>query len=216
MLNPAQAVRRRRLYWATRILAFLVALALVMVKEAAHVLMLSDPLEPARAIDILNGAVPYRAEEAAQLFHLGLAPEVWMATFRPWPGMDALNIPVTGEETYSKEVLMKFGVPESAIHILPAARNTEEEERDALNELRRVGGNKIILVTSVYHTRRVKIIWHHLAGSSARALVHGAPEEPFDPDHWWRSSDDAKEVAHEYLGLLNAWAGFPLKPSPGD
>jgi hypothetical protein len=41
-------------------------------------------------------------------------------------------------------------------------------------------------------------------------LVRASTEDPFDAEHWWRTSNDALAVAREYLGLLNAWAGLPL------
>ena len=41
-------------------------------------------------------------------------------------------------------------------------------------------------------------------------MVRAAPEDPFDPRHWWRNSRDALDVVREVLGLLNAWAGLPV------
>ena len=28
---------------------------------------------------------------------------------------------------------------------------------------------------------------------------------------WWRDAGDGTTVVHEWFGLLNAWAGFPIK-----
>jgi len=41
--------------------------------------------------------------------------------------------------------------------------------------------------------------------------VRAASEDPFDPRHWWRSTGDALDVVREVLGLMNAWAGLPLR-----
>ncbi len=43
-------------------------------------------------------------------------------------------------------------------------------------------------------------------------MVHGAHEDPFDPDHWWRNTRDVLSVVRETLGLVNAWAGLPVPP----
>ena len=46
--------------------------------EIGRSLMVADPLEPAKAIVVLSGRVPFRAMEAASIYRDGLAPEVWL------------------------------------------------------------------------------------------------------------------------------------------
>jgi hypothetical protein len=55
-------------------------------------------------------------------------------------------------------------------------------------------------------------LWRHLAGEDLRAIVRAAPEDPFDADHWWRNTRDALSVVRELLGLMNVWAGLPVRP----
>jgi hypothetical protein len=43
--------------------------------------------------------------------------------------------------------------------------------------------------------------------------VRAARTDSFDPEHWWRNSHDALDVVREILGLMNVWAGLPLKPT---
>jgi hypothetical protein len=31
-------------------------------------------------------------------------------------------------------------------------------------------------------------------------------------DHWWRNTRDALAVVREILGLINLWAGLPVRP----
>jgi len=212
MKSQTKPVRRR---WMIVLLAALALFALVTagVREFGRWLVVSDPLEPARAIVVLSGEVPYRAEEAAKIYKQGLAPEVWLTLERLNPETTRLGIDYPDREVYSEQALKKLGVTATAIRVLPKrAANTEEEELGILRELKRVGGDRVILVTSKYHTRRVKVIWSKLTGNSPRAIVRGAIDEPYDAGHWWRNSDDAKLVSHEFFGLLNAWAGFPLRP----
>ena len=118
-----------------------------------------------------------------------------------------------GEEDYNRQILVHAGVPENAIHVLPGpVVNTEEELQELGREMRRSGKTTVILVTSPQHTRRVWTLWQKLVGSEPRALVHGAHEDPFDPDHWWRNTRDVLSVVRETLGLVNAWAGLPVPP----
>ena len=73
--------------------------------------------------------------------------------------------------------------------------------------------HSVIIVTSKAHTRRVRTIWRKLVGTEPRMIVHYAQDDNYDGAHWWRHTRDALDVMRETLGLLNAWAGFPLRPS---
>jgi uncharacterized SAM-binding protein YcdF (DUF218 family) len=83
--------------------------------------------------------------------------------------------------------------------------------RTIARELAATGGHRVIVITSKYHTRRVRVLWRTLGGREGEAIVRYTRDDPFDPRRWWRSTADASAVAHEWFGLLNAWAGFPLK-----
>ena len=109
-------------------------------------------------------------------------------------------------------VLERLGVPFSAIRILPGSNpETAVEVRTVAEGLHELGGDRVILVTSSYHSRRVKALWRKLVGSHPEAIVRYTRDEPFEPHRWWRDAADAMAVAREWFGLLNAWLGFPLK-----
>ena len=173
-----------------------------------------DPLSHADVIFVLSGGLPERAQEAAKVFALGYAPEVWFSRpDSPADKLAKLGIQFAGEEEYNRQILVHEGVPETAIHVLPGpVVNTEEELLEAGRELRRSGKTTVILVTSPQHTRRVWTLWQKLVGSDPKATVHAAHGDPFDPDHWWRNTRDVLSVVRETLGLLNAWAGLPVPP----
>jgi hypothetical protein len=86
-----------------------------------------------------------------------------------------------------------------------------KDVRTIARELKARGGDRVILITSKYHARRVKVLWRILTGQSAKAIVRYAPDDPFQPDRWWRNTGDAMSVTRELFGLMNAWAGFPVK-----
>jgi len=91
--------------------------------------------------------------------------------------------------------------------------NTADEVQAIVTELQRSHGTAVIIVTSKVHTRRARTLWREFAGARGRAIVRAASTDTFEPAHWWRSTKDALDVVRESLGLLNAWAGTPLKPS---
>jgi len=105
-------------------------------------------------------------------------------------------------------------VPAEAIHILePPIVNTADEVRVAALSLARAKGDAVILVTTKVHTRRVRLLWRRLVPGQGRAIVRAASSDSFDPRHWWRTTSDALDVVREVLGVLNMWAGLPLRPA---
>jgi len=181
-------------------------------------LVVEDPLEHASAIAVLSGAMPSRALEGARIYRTGAAPEVWLThTTEPAASMAELSVPFTSEDGYEKAVLMREGVPESAIRIIePPIQNTEDEILAIGKNLRDLKERKVIIVTSKVHTRRSKALWNRLSAKDGQAIVRGVSDDSFDAARWWHSTTDALDVVRETLGLLNVWAGLPLRPAVGN
>ena len=118
------------------------------------------------------------------------------------------------EETWerSREVLIRQGVPPSAI-VVP-----NEEAVGTLEELqaayRALGSNEasVILVTSKFHTRRTRLTWDFVTKGRSRGIVRPATQDPFDPNRWWRERRFILSVVREYLGLIHYYLGFPVGP----
>jgi uncharacterized SAM-binding protein YcdF (DUF218 family) len=207
---------RRRNRWIAG-LAILLAVAIVALWVFLHLgtwLVVEDPLAPADVIAVLSGHMPYRAIEAARLYGQKAAPEVWF-TQPEGPGEDlaAMNIPFVGEEFYSRRVLMAMNVPALSTRVLPdPILNTAQEIEEIARIARQSNLRTVIIVTSAPHTRRVHAIWARLVGDSPRLIVHHPVDDPFNAARWWRNTQDALDVVREWLGLANAWAGFPAKP----
>ncbi len=181
---------------------------------AGRWLVREDTLGPADAIVVLSGGLPVRADEAARIYVRGYAHEVWITRPEsPAADLSEMGIQYTGEESYSRQILIHFDVPDANIRVLPAiVVNTEQEIEEISGEMRREGKTSVIIVTSPPHTRRVSTLWRKLVGESPRAIVRAAPLDSFDADHWWRDTHDALSVVREMLGLMNAWAGLPVRP----
>jgi len=208
------ARKSRRARWALALAAALVVLVVGVIRGVGYWLVVEDPLEPAKAIVVLSGRMPLRALEAAEIYHEGYSAEVWVTrSASPAEELRRMGIGYVGEEFYNQKVLMYRGVPTDAIRVLgEPVENTEEEVREIAAELQRVGGSKVIVVTSKPHTRRVKAIWKVRVGDSPRLIVRFASQDSYDAAHWWRHTRDALDVMREVLGLANVWAGLPVRP----
>jgi uncharacterized SAM-binding protein YcdF (DUF218 family) len=212
-VEEAIGVVRRRV--ALGIVLGLAIVVLVAFRMAGVWLIVHDPLQPARAVVVFGGQVPFRAMEAAAVYKQQWAHEVWLTQgglYEEELALARMGIERTPEHVYSGRVLEHLGVPQDAIRVLPGRNmNTAEEVRTVARELKAVGGSRVIVITSKYHTRRVKAIWDQLEGPRPEMIVRYTPQDPSDPDGWWRNTADAMAVSREWFGLLNAWAGFPMK-----
>jgi uncharacterized SAM-binding protein YcdF (DUF218 family) len=175
--------------------------------------MIEDPLEPAQAVVALAGqsSPPLRTIEAAAIYRAGWAPEVWLTSPAPKNNRGALAL--AGEEyVFSREALADTGVPASAVRVLDGPIvNTAEEVKAIAKRLRRMGGRRVIIVTSKSHTRRVRVTWRLLVGSDLTAIVRYTPRDSYDPVEWWRSTSEARSVSHEWLGIAAASVLFPFE-----
>ncbi|HXX18600.1 MAG TPA: YdcF family protein [Candidatus Acidoferrum sp.] len=196
------------------VLIGLCAAGLAAFRRVGWWLIREDPLAPADVIVVLSGNMPWRAEEAARLYRLGEACEVWVSQpVAPAAELNSMNIRYLGEDYFNSQVLIHSGVPEAAVHVLPdPIVDTQEEVAEISAKLRRDGKSSVIIVTSPQHTRRVKTLWRKMVGANPRAIVRAAPQDPFDAGHWWRTTQDTFSVARELMGLTNAWLGFPVRP----
>jgi uncharacterized SAM-binding protein YcdF (DUF218 family) len=211
--RPTERKRNLRVVSAVILLA-LFAAGMLALRGVGHWLVREDPLTHADALVVLSGSMPYRAEAAARYFESGCASEVWVTRPEgPFEQLEELGIHYVGEADYSRQILICLHVPETDIRILPdTIIDTEQEVEEIARELRKTGKSSVIIVTSPEHTRRVRALWRKLAGEHLTAVVRAAPEDPFDADHWWRNTRDSLSVVREILGLMNVWAGLPIRP----
>ena len=207
--------RRRTLQVVLGVAGILLLSALLFLFFVGRWLVAEDPLEKAQAIVILSGRMPLRALEAAKLYRGGYAPSVWLThSTEPGATLEAIGISYTSEDAYNAQVLMREGVPADSIRVLqPPIINTADEIAAISSALGEEKVKTVIIVTNKVHTRRVHILWHRLVATHGRAIIRGTSDDPFEPRRWWRTTGDALDVVREFLGILNAWAGMPIRPT---
>lgn len=198
------------------LLLFAAGVLLVGIRLVGRWLITEDPLEAACCIVVLGGHPPVRAMEAAAIYHQGWAPEIWMTQFPELAEeatLRSFGIETTPEFVITSRVLEKLDVPKNAIILLDESSiDTREELQNvhrALSE--RHPSGPVILVTSRYHSRRVRVIWKNVAGSSRRAVIRTAANDSFPRDKWFLNTTDLSMVAHEFFGILNLWVGHPVR-----
>ena len=184
-------------------------------REIASFLIVEDSLQPAAAILPLGGEgrPPFREIEAARLYRAGWAPLVVIV--RGARHQDVQQFQDPGNDArqpwdLSCEALMREGVPPSAILVLKDNAQNTLEELQAASRALRSKESPVIFVTSTFHTRRARLIWEYVTKGRSQAIVRAVGRDSFDPTRWWQQRGFAWSVAHEYLGLINYYAGLPI------
>jgi len=198
------------LFSALALLALFVAVVLMI--GLGHWLVRQDTLHKANAIAVLSGGFPGRALEAAALYRQGYAKEIWLTNpSSDSPELKDMGIHFPGEADFNFQVLRRQGVPAKAIRVLNDPVVNTADELDVISgALQKQKQAAVIVVTDKPHTRRVRTLWDQYDAARGKAVVHGVNADAFDPDGWWKSTEDTHQVIHEMLGMANIWAGLPM------
>jgi uncharacterized SAM-binding protein YcdF (DUF218 family) len=161
--------------------------------------IVEDPIDRADALIVLGDDNIYadRATRAAELFREGKAPVVVASGRRLRPN--------AGIAELMEHDLIERGVPKDKIVRLTHDAGSTEEEAEALKKLvKERKWKSVIVVTSNYHTRRARFIFHKVFPQGVESRVASARDGDFDPQHWWEKRKSIKELTHEFAGMLEA------------
>lgn len=188
------------------VLLFVVALCAVVyfarhpiMRYAAESWVVNDPAAHADAILLLGDDNFYadRATRATELFRQGVAPEIVASGRRLRPN--------AGISELLEHDLIERGVPKE--HILRLAHDADGTREEAVALEKLVEDHKwksIVVVTSNYHTRRVRYIFQGVFPPSVAVTVASAHDGDFEPDRWWEKRKSIKLFARELLGMVEA------------
>jgi uncharacterized SAM-binding protein YcdF (DUF218 family) len=154
--------------------------------------------QPADAVFVLAGdASGNRILKAAELVREGFAPRV------------VVSGPEGNYGYYECDLAIPFavsaGYPESYFVRVPNhALSTDEEAAAAAVELRSLGVHRVLLVTSLYHTRRAGADFR-AAAPDLNFFVVAAPDKYFTPAGWWHNRQARKTFLIEWLKTGATW-----------
>jgi uncharacterized SAM-binding protein YcdF (DUF218 family) len=169
-----------------------------------------QPLAKADAIFVLAGTVAERPLEAADLFHEGYAPRILVTRDTPEPAVivaGSRGAVVPQRYELNREVLLKLGVPESALIVPDRVHDNTASEAETLREVAvRSGWKRVIVVSSTYHLRRVAIACRRqLRGTGIEVVVRATRYDPAVPDRWWTRRSDIRWVVSEVPKVVAYW-----------
>ena len=180
-------------------------------------LVVSERLERSDVIFVTDGHTPQRELEGAALFLEGWAPRVAVTLPRNTLSEEVRRL--AGDplpQDRASRVLLRRGVPEAAIVRLDrVVDNTRQELQADFDHARAHGFRRVIIVSSPYHTRRIRLIWSSRFEREIPAIVRPTRYEPVDPARWWRSRRPLEDAAHEVFGITHFLLGSPLPTFDG-
>jgi uncharacterized SAM-binding protein YcdF (DUF218 family) len=174
---------------------------------AGRFLVREDPLaEPADAIFVLAGARVERWLEAVELYREQRAPLVVLS---PGPmGKAESDLRVKGirfptEAEAARDAMQQLGVRGDALRILPGYVDNTAQEAEALHRLvRETAWQRIVVVTSRYHTRRTGFAFRReFRATPVRIMVRASRFDESEPARWWRHRPDIRFVTSELQKL---------------
>lgn len=162
-------------------------------------LVVSEPLEKAGAIVPLGGGDPQRFKVAAQLFKEDWAPRVITTGSLVPDYMEDMPERKTFAQL-GAEFVANYGVPPDKIDPINEGTSTFDEAQAVRKfcEENKIKG--IIVVTSIFHTRRSRAVYRKVfEGSGIKFIMYAAEGGRFTTDKWWTREDDLVFVNSEWI-----------------
>jgi uncharacterized SAM-binding protein YcdF (DUF218 family) len=177
MLRPGRILRKPMLV----MVAIVVLPSIVAVMFSQGLFTVDSGEVKADAMVVLGGGgeMMDRPRRAVQLFQQGVAPKILVSG--------------RGDCEFNVNYLEENGVPASAISSEELSASTLENAKFSAPLLRRMGAQRVIIVTSWYHSRRALACFRHFAPD---ITFYSRPSyEAYAPRDW---------VHHGFIGYLIA------------
>ena len=180
----------------------------------ARMLVVREPMAKADAIVVMSGSATFRerARHAAALYNEGRAPRIVLTNDHlqsSWSEKEQRN-PYYYER--SRDELRQAGVPDEKIAVIMVPITGTYDEVMLLKKYSEANGlSSLIVVTSAYHSRRVRWSFSHVFAGTGKQIGMDPAEPGVETPAlatWWLHRLGWEMVAKEYLKLLVYWARY--------
>jgi uncharacterized SAM-binding protein YcdF (DUF218 family) len=196
--------KQRLIRWSIYSLIFLLMYLFryPILRSAGNFLIHEDTPEICDAVFVLGGSSLERGIEAKKIYDSGYS-KCFITTGHNIPNLlKAINQPLTEAEVTAHYLLLN-GLPPEYIDTLDAGTSTREEAMAVFEYCKQKKYNKVMILSSRFHTRRVynefKKVFN---GSTVDFIVHGAPSVVYKEDEWWKYEEGMIMVNNEYMKML--------------
>lgn len=179
-----------------------------LLRGMGNFLIVEDPLEQVDALYVLSGNSFDRGKEAARLYQQGYAPKLVCLGGETNPALELYGIN-DKTSTMTQGVLEKAGVPLPDIELLPEGTSTFEEFQAIIRHCKSNGFRKIMVVSSLFHTRRIHTFFRlRLHFEGIQMVLRGSSESGFEESLWWKAEQGLLFVNSEYIKMVYYWLKY--------
>ena len=163
-------------------------------------LICEDKVEQVEVIFVLGGGSFDRGNEAARLFKAGFTKQIVCLGENTPSAFKALNLSYS-ESRVTKINLMKNNkIPSGRIELMEKGTSTKEEADYVIQYCLENNVKKAIVLSSKFHTRRVKSVYTPLFEAyNIDLIIRGAPSSNYSEDEWWKTEGGLIMVNNEYV-----------------
>ncbi len=168
----------------------------------SNFLMKQDTPAKADLMVVLSGSAFDRGNEGANLYKAGYAKHV----ICPGGNLEELFL-ILGDTVYESDLckrnILRNGVADSLVTALHYGTSTREEADTILGYCREHQIKKIIVVTTLFHTRRAgKVYKERFAKEGITVLMRGAHATDYEENLWWKTEYGLIALNNEYMKTL--------------
>jgi uncharacterized SAM-binding protein YcdF (DUF218 family) len=170
-----------------------------LLRDTAELWIVSDPVGPADAAVIFGGALDVRPFATAEYYKDGLIKKILVSNVRSNKAERLFG--EASNTARISSVLLKLGVPETAIEILGSELSNTYQEAVALREWAvRTHARSVIVPTESFSSRRVRwVVERELAGTGTRVQVPALDNPDYNPSNWWNDEKGVVEFQNEVI-----------------
>ncbi|MEA2994157.1 MAG: hypothetical protein QOD40_3077 [Alphaproteobacteria bacterium] len=172
-----------------------------LLRSAAELWIVSDPLAPADAVAVFGGGLDYRPFAAAEYYRQGLVKKVLLPNIGA-NRAEQLGVLMSHVEA-NRRVLLTLGVPASDIETFGANLQNTREEAIALRDwAERAGIHSVIVPTELFSARRLRWTLHQIFADRVMISVPALEPAAYRRDNWWRSPQGLIVFQNEVMKYL--------------
>jgi uncharacterized SAM-binding protein YcdF (DUF218 family) len=156
-----------------------------LLRSAADAWIVSDQVGPADAVAVFGGGLEHRPFAAAMYYREGLTGKILLSNIGA-SRAEELGVLQSHVEA-NRRVLLKLGVPETAIETFGTGLSNTYDEARALREwAERTGARTILVPTEIFSARRVRWMLGRVFAGGAVIRVPALDPLDYRREDWWK------------------------------